>query len=258
MQWLIQNTGISPMFVDEQAAKVLYAVKERNLPWAAIGVIPFTHEITGLDEADPCAPTMLYCSTELASLAASWDTFRPGVYHREEWFNPTNWRGKRSDILNDNLREITVRELRDRWVDEPTFVKSVRVKKLTGMVIEPVKQDKDYWIIEHSDLDGNEILVAGPAIRLEREWRFFAVNGDVVTGSTYRKDGYRSIFHPVSAAAWDHARDAVKEWMPNPTIVIDIARTDKGEYKVIEFNCVNSSGVYNSDAGKLVDALGAA
>ena len=81
------------------------------------------------------------------------------------------------------------------------------------------------------------------------------IDGEVVTGSTYRKDGYRSVFHPVSSVAFDYARFAVKEWMPNPTIVIDIARTREGEYKVIEFNCINSSGVYNSDVGKLVDAL---
>jgi hypothetical protein len=59
----------------------------------------------------------------------------------------------------------------------------------------------------------------------------------------------------VSSEAWAAANRAVKEWMPSQNITIDICRTRAGEYKVVEFNSINSSGLYRSDIGKLVDVL---
>ena len=51
------------------------------------------------------------------------------------------------------------------------------------------------------------------------------------------------------------ADKAVLEWMPSPNIVIDIARLSTGEYKVVEFNCLSSSGFYSSNVEKLVQCL---
>ncbi len=44
------------------------------------------------------------------------------------------------------------------------------------------------------------------------------------------------------------------KWLPNPTCVMDVALVDD-EYKVIEFNCFNSSGFYKNDINKIVMAV---
>jgi hypothetical protein len=172
-----------------------------------------------------------------------------------DWFDPNTWTGKRSDLLNEQIRMLTVAELRADWIEDVSFIKPVRVKAFTGMVIEPEKADHDNWLIEQSEMDGGELLVMSPVHKIEREWRFFVLEGEVITGSVYRKDGYRAQRWPVSPDAWAAARRAVKEWMPSQNIVIDLARTWDGEYKVIEFNSISSSGFYNSDVKLLVERM---
>jgi len=186
---------------------------------------------------------------------SAWDNYKPGAFYDKDWFDPRLWQGKRSDLLNEEAKEITVAELRCQWVDEPMWIKSVKEKEVTGMVIEPVKEDKDTWLIEHSELDGNDILIIAPALNIETECRFFVIQGEVVAGSTYRWLGCRTIRRPIDQGMWDYVRQAVKEWMPNDTIVIDTCQLKNGNYNVVEFNCINASGFYNSDVGAIVDEL---
>jgi len=251
MQWLIQCTDLP----DTHTLRLLEEVKKRNLPFVGIGVRHFTHEIIDLEKADPELPTMFYGSTQLVQMISEWTTFRPGAFYKKEWFDPREWKGKRNDLLNEEQQEITVAQLRRDWVKKPMFIKSVEPKWLTGMVIEPVKEDQDCWLIEQSELDGDALLVISPALNIETECRFFVVDGQIVTGSTYRWLGCRYLKRPIDQEMLDSAAQMVKEWMPSPNIVIDICRLKNGDYKVIEFNSLNSSGFYNCDVGAVVDAL---
>jgi hypothetical protein len=251
MQWLIQSTDLP----DTHTLRLLEVVKEKSLPYFGIGVEHFTHEITGLKDADPKLPSMFYGSIQLLEKISTWDDFRPGAYYDKEWYDPRNWLGKRSDLLNDDIKEITVAELRSKWVDEPMFIKSVDPKALTGMVIEPVKDDHDTWTLEHSHLDGDVILVMASAKNIELECRFFVVNGKLISGSTYRWLGCRTIRRPIDNEMQQAASEAVKGWLPSQNIVIDICRMRDGSHKIIEFNSPNSSGFYSCDVGLIVDAI---
>jgi len=251
MQWLIQCTDLP----DTNTLKLLEEVKKRRFPYVGIGVRPFTHEIIDIEKADPKAPTMFYGSTQLIETISKWEDFRPGAFYEKEWFDPRFWPEKRSDMLNQHQQEITIRDLRLQWVDTPTFIKSIEPKVLAGMVIEPIKEDHDNWMIEYSELDGDVILVMSEAQNIEAEWRFFIVGGEVITGSTYRWLGARTIRRPVESLIYHVARLAIKEWIPNLNIVMDICQLKDGNFRVVEFNAVNSSGFYSADVGKVVDAI---
>jgi ATP-grasp domain-containing protein len=251
MQWLIQCTDLP----DTHTGKLLEEVKKRNLPFVGIGVRPFTHDIIDLEKSDPKAPSMFYGSTQLIQMISSWQDFRPGAYYQKEWFDPREWIKKRSDMLNQEIQEITVKELRSNWVDEPMFIKSVEPKWLTGMVIEPIKEDHDNWMIEQSELDGDAILVMSYAQNIELECRFFVVDGKVITGSTYRWLGARTIRRPVDDTMHRFAQEVIKGWMPNPNIVIDLCQLRNGEQKIVELNSLNSSGFYSANVGAIVDAI---
>lgn len=252
MQWIIQCTDLP----DIHTKKLLEEVKARSLPYVGIGVIPFSHEIRGLEDADPKSPAIFYGSTQLIQWISEWKDYRPGAFYQKEWFDPRTWVGKRSDLLNEEQEEITVQDLRAKWVQEPMFIKSVEPKWLTGMVIEPIKEDQDNWLIEQAALDGDAILVMSPALNIETECRFFVVNGNLITGSTYRWNGVRYISRPIEKEMWMFAKHAIKEeWMPSGNIVIDICRLRNGKYKVVEFNSINSSGFYSCDVGKIVEAI---
>lgn len=255
MQWLIENASVPESALDQSSTQLLEVIKQKGLPWVGTGIIPFSHEITGLTGADPDAPSMFFGSTLTASILAKMDTFRPAVYWKDEWWDPRTWIGRRSDLLNSQIRTITAAELRDRWITEPTFCKSAAVKHMTGNVLEVDKKDRDDWTIEFSNLDGDSELLLSPPIRLQAEWRFFVVGGKVVTGSLYRKEGIKRRMLPVEPEVWAAADRAVQKWMPHPTIVLDLALTEYGDYEVVEFNAINCSGWYNSDISRVVDAL---
>jgi hypothetical protein len=254
MQWVLQK--VSANDINDLTLVEALEMAQPKREYRELTVEPIEGTVYGLEAVDSTSPTCFYGSCDLTALLARRADHNIKLFWEAEWFDPRFWTSKRSDLLNENLRTVTVRELRNTWVDQPTFVKSVGVKALTGMVLEPDKKDRDTWMIEHSNLDGDIELIATTELhRLEREWRFFVINGEILTGSTYRKDGYRSVRWPVSDAAWDYARNAVREWMPSQNIVIDIARTWAGEYKVIEWNSLHSSGFYRSDVRKYVEGM---
>ena len=87
-----------------------------------------------------------------------------------------------------------------------------------------------------------------------REYRLFVVDGKIVTGSQY-KLGDRVMYSPlVDDDVISFANTCIKNWEPAQAFVLDIAQVPNG-YKIIEVNNLNSSGFYDADTDKLVDAL---
>jgi hypothetical protein len=250
MQWLLQVTGLP----DTQNEKILAALTARGKKHIGIGIIPFVHEVIGLEEADPNIPSMFYGSTMLVETVSTWDVFRPGVFWNKEWWDPRYPISNRSDMLNQKMTKVTVSDLRAHWITEPMFAKSIDPKNLTGMVLEPCKEDHDDWLIEHSWLDGSVELVLAPVVdqKIESEWRFFILDGKIVTGSSYRWLGCRLMNVPVTDVL-PIAEKAAQDWLPCSDVVMDICILADGSYRVVEFNCVNSSGFYNCDVGKIID-----
>jgi len=253
MQWCIQCTELP----DTHTLKLLEAAKARNLPTFGIGIIPFSHELTGLEEIDASKPCMFYGSIQLLQkIQKDYPQYYPAMYFQEELYDPLQLRlwQYSNKMLNRFIDILLVSDLRKNWIKQPMFVKSRKPKLVTGMVLEPEKDDWDTWVIEHAHLDGDAVLAVSPIQKIDKEWRFFVIDGEVVTGSLYRRDGYRCIYEPISQEVWDEAIVLAKE-LPSKNIVMDVARTCEGEYKIIEFNSINSSGFYNCDIGKIVDKI---
>lgn len=251
MHWLIQNTGVTFACLDNNVEPLVHAIDEYGHSRQAVGVIPFTDDVVGMEDADSSIRTCFYGSTRLVELAAKMP-FYPAVFFKKEWFDPYSWRGKRSDLLNEAQTQITADELRTEWTNGPIFIKSADPKVLTGMVLEG--DDKDWWMIEYDHIKADERLIVSPIQKIVREWRFFLVDGNVVSGSQYKHDGVLRIREPIPDNVWMHAHRMALEWLPHPTIVMDIAEMDDGQMKVVEFNCLNCSGFY---AAPIIPILGA-
>ncbi len=250
MQWLLLDFKHE----DPTIQKFISVLDEKKLPYYGIEIVPFTHEITGLENIDLSKDTIFIGSCQMCQKVSNWNV-KPGVWWKSEWWDPREWVKHRDDMLNQDPITILVKDLRNDWVKELTFIKSIKEKLLTGMVIEPIKEDHDYWTIEHSDLDGTDELITSPYIQIDNEWRFFIVDGEVITGSMYRRDGVRCRNFPIPDSVWDLAKEKAKQWLPTTNVVMDIAQTRNHGFKVIEFNSINASGVYSSDLNKLVTKI---
>jgi len=179
MQWLIQNSGFTFEALDRNLVPLVAALDRQGIKKSAVGIVPFTDIITGLEDVDRDEPTIFYGSTRLAELGMT-AGFSPGVFYHPDWFNPIHWVGKRPDMLNEP-REITVGELKRDWVPEAIFIKSADPKVLTGQVIEV--EEKTDWISEHDHLKDETVLVTSTPRIIDQEWRFWISCGEVVAGS---------------------------------------------------------------------------
>ncbi len=252
MQWLIQNSGLTFDALDHNLTPLVKSLDESNIPKFSIGYIPFTNILTGLENINSSIPTIFYGSTRVAELAKYFN-FKPGSFYNKLWFDPKQWIGKRDDLLNEKQTRVSVFELRTNWIGQSSFIKSVDPKILTGMVLE--ESDQDWWTKEYSHIDGRKILTISPLKNIVQEWRFFIIDGKLITGSQYKHDGILRIKEPIHDEVWCKAIEMSKKWLPSKNIVMDICKLNTGEFNVVEFNSFNSSGFYNCDVKKIVQTF---
>jgi hypothetical protein len=110
----------------------------------------------------------------------------------------------------------------------------------------------------YTTLDENTPVVVSELKQIYREARFFVVDGQVITGSTY-KIGSRVCPSPeVPPTMWEYAQRMAGKWGPARAYVIDLALTDDaddGYNKIIEYNCCNCAGFYEIDVQKWIMAI---
>jgi hypothetical protein len=95
---------------------------------------------------------------------------------------------------------------------------------------------------------------------IEAEFRFVLI-GKEIFGAQYREEGRLiSVFTPESenyAKAYALAIDIVAhKWVPHEICILDIA-IEKGEAKIMEFNCFNCSGFYGKDIAPIYKEINA-
>jgi hypothetical protein len=103
--------------------------------------------------------------------------------------------------------------------------------------------------------DDTRVLIA-PAQSIRAEYRFFIVEGKVVTGSRYHVNGQRSIDPVVSKLCLEVAQQvAALPWQVDLAYTCDVGLF-AGEPKVVELNAFSTSGLYACHALRLFDAVG--
>ncbi len=98
-------------------------------------------------------------------------------------------------------------------------------------------------------------LTITESVRILKRWRFWVVEGEIITYSL-SKEGSRVVYrHEIDSDAMDFAKEVVAA---NPgyaqAYVIDICRTHDG-LKMLETNCINAAGFHEADLVKLVSAI---
>lgn len=258
MEFLIQHNLMN----EEQLHQVKKAVEP--YPHQFVGMIPFSHEITsdkpliGQDYI-PYGSTLM---TTVASQGLGWK----GLFFDLSRFNYEAALCARIDMLNNRVMtlKLAIREL-DRVIQEdPTRLVFTRpsadLKQFSGQVIEAEKC-RD-WFVDMMEcatsgtykLDaGTKVVLCDPQ-PIKAEWRWFIVGGKVVSGSMYRAHNQLRKERVTEQAMIDEAQKFADDWLPSPCCVMDLALVGD-ELKVIEFNCINSSGFYDNDVNAIFKAL---
>lgn len=236
------------------------ALEDNNIPHECIGVIPFTHEIT-CDEPLNGVDYIPYGSTLLVNLASErkWT----GVHFDLQKMNYGCFVKNRKDMLNDNVMPVkdAVVFLQCLSKDTKVFTRpSEDLKQYSGQVMEA----GEIWPWFESMMAAvgggsyymspeTEVVISKPK-EISAEWRWFIVGGKIIDGSMYRAHGQLRKLHETDDAVINEAQALADIWLPHDCVVMDTALVG-GEMKVIEFNCINGSGMYDNDVGKIFNAL---
>ena len=259
MHWLIEKNVANEDSYDD----FVTAVDRLGIPYSIITVVPFSHEIIGLPE-DYDGPYFVYGSVALCNKIApkmGWEVFTNDNFDYEVWSD--KWKGY---LLNE---DATIGPFQSVPINhERFFIRPCKDNKAFSGLVTTI-QDYYEWVdkvrlVKHSDygssedvnFDLDEMVMVSPLQDISQEIRFYIVRGEVVTHSTYRIGNQTKYFgeYMTSPDAIWFVKCMINIWQPDAAFALDVALVN-GEYKIIEVNCINCSGMYASDVNKLVDAF---
>lgn len=251
---------------------LLDALKANDCEYSLHKVVPFAHTL--MPEIDFCSQVRVFVwgSLTLDGIAKE-RGWRPGSLQNEKFDMRYMARRFGTHFLNHDAVFCSFGELE---FNGPMFIRPVHdTKSFTGTLVEDEREFND-WKARIADLSNTgyssltsetPVMYASPK-KVDFEARFFIVDEQVITGSSYRSFG-KVLYQRIE----DHGLfrpmvDFVKKMVltdqsdtrlirPEPIAdgyVLDVAQIE-GQYKVIEVNCINSAGFYSCDMNAVVRAL---
>lgn len=226
--------------------------------WSEVKLIPFIGTVE--PELQYSGKVFALGSTSM-TLAARHYGWSPGVIYDDKTFNFEAWRkGWGADkLINGNA---WVGKFGDAKFDGPAFVRPCHdMKAFSGFITDGENMKNWQKNVADGEISSgtNQLgldtpIIVSPEKFILNEWRFFVVNGKVITGSQYRNSYTLWITTDIDKDVWNFAQDRVNEWQPEKCFVLDIAATKDG-LGVMEVNCLNSSGRYACDLVKVFVAI---
>lgn len=254
MRWALQTTLINT----ESALRIAEALRGLGKGFVMADHLPFTEEFVTDIEGDDYLP---YGSTTLMKIAhkRGWKglAFDPDTFRHTAWtyHNGTN-------MLNREACSMTVQEAAEEFAkwrpDRKMFIRpNDDLKLFNGGVLTAAEIAADFSnAVESSkgDFPPDAVVVFDYPKRIDAEWRCFVVDGNVVDSSMYRCEGRMLKRHEDNPAIKYQFQDFAGEWLPHRNCVMDVALT-RGEFKILEFNCINASGFYDNNIELIISAL---
>jgi len=211
--------------------------------------IPLTDSLTVLKKFVLSDDIMVYGSKSFARFAKEIG-FTPGSFENEKFEFPYIKDVVGNELLNADFTTGTLFEL------EPTedvfFIRPTGNTKLfSGMTVsrkdfftwkkreEMLGEISDYW---------EQPLMIAPVKEILAEYRFFVVDQKIITGSSYNANA------SISEELLAYTQRMIDIFPIAEAFVIDIAQTNQG-FKIVEYNNINTSALYNCDEEKIVKAI---
>jgi len=252
LKWVVQNN----LGQSSDVHRFVEFLEVQGVHWEHIPIIPFDNSpITGVDKE---GITVFYGSTGMVRRVYETGGWAPGV-----WFDPTRFGfhalldGFGQDLLNADSEVVSVGELLQRsYGKEKLFFSrpAQDSKAFTGGLFYFSEiQEWSQCFESPTNMIKPETLVqiSEPKV-IERELRSFVVNGKIST-SSYYAHGKR--MHEVEPEDVEFAQEMANKYQPAAVFTLDTCRLEDGTRRVVETNCFNSSGFYNSDIYKLIQDI---
>jgi hypothetical protein len=258
MHWLLQsNLGTEEK--RREFADALDAIKHLGATWSYVKLIPFACDVEPDDDYTGKQVFVLgSTSMIIASQKRGWN---PGVIFNDNFRYEAWVKGFGAEnLLNGD--GVVSRFGDAKILESKAFVRPCEdLKAFDGKLFEAqalIDWQKSIAEGEKSTralyLTSDTMVVTAPQKLIYREWRFFVVNGLVISGSQYRTA--QSVWSDpnVDDDVYAFAQKMVDKWQPGECFVLDICETKEG-LSIIEVNCFNGSGAYACNLPKIFAAV---
>lgn len=264
---MLQSTGIP----DSEFRRTCDALTNLNYKFVDFGNIPFTNIITNLENIQE-GSLIARSGTKFVNLMSNDSTlfdvndneiekskFINSIDYDRNTFDQFYYNKLNLPLLNDDIKTFKYSEVKNIELTKSMFFKPTSDLKAFsativwgGETLESVIKSGTYQEFD----EDNETILMTSLKEPEFEWRFFIVNNEVITGSQYFKDGSLNTapFESIPLDVLGKAEEYAKLYTPADIFVMDLCLI-KDEIKIVEYNCWNASGFYDSNLEKLFEAV---
>ncbi len=255
MKFLIQHNGLNV----QNLHKIKTALQDNDLPVQWVGCIPFTEELTSEEPIED--PWYIPYGSTLFTRISQEKRF-VGLHYDLEQLNYARFVQKRNDMTNLLVISVgvAIKLLESFHPDTRLFTRPSFDNKQYAGVVMPAKEIRD-WLVSMVEsgpgsyhIDPDTMIVLDRELDIQAEWRWFIVDGKIISGSMYRAHGQMRVQRELTADVIKEAQEMADIWLPHECVVMDTALV-RGTMKVLEFNCINASGFYDHDIGAIFKAL---
>lgn len=272
-KWLIEDFN-----ADNKFDLLAEEVKNQGMEVEVIRYIPFEQGSYNRFGENECV--IVVGSINLARQLQKEKTWILGVWLNSHAYECTSfypYLGKH--LLNKDYVMLPRAEVRRKWTQllkifgeeyNALFIRpSSGHKTFTGKVFETKHLEKDWeWVEEFAEPES--IVIVSSVKVIEKEWRFIVAENEVITGSLYKQriggvvssGKYREI--PMSDIInIDNDDYAAKElalmiadekYHCDPMYTIDICKTEKGIFHLLEIGSFSCAGLYDCNPEIIVTA----
>ena len=269
MYYIVQEN----IFRESNYQIVLDALDRLKLPYSVVRIFPFVDKISllsdipenfNVDELKDYDPPInenvfVFGAVKLGRISKK-KGWTPGSMLNDNHDYNVYKLYYKENLLNYDSIICSVRDSSSvKWEEgEMKFIRPCKdSKSFTGKLFteKEWKQMTDFYGIEKTEIfnENTLIQIASPK-EIQKEIRFWIVDGKVVTGSQYKLGSFLLYDEKYDVEAEIFVREMINIFQPAKGFVMDVCLHDN-KWKIVEINCINASGFYKSDVQKLLIAL---
>ncbi|MFZ4931205.1 ATP-grasp domain-containing protein [Chryseobacterium sp. Mn2064] len=244
------------VYLDPDHYKIFEALEELNIDYEVINIHPSAEKI---DFETDRKDVFVYGSVTIARLAKQNAHWFPGSFYGGNHLYEVYSQFYGENLLNHKISVHKISEELSWGTDEKKFIKPYDEAKIfTGKVFTEIEW-KDF-VFEALENQSNRIteqslIQISEAKDTLKEARLWIIDGKIIHAGYYKFNDNTPFEEKVSEEGLIFAKDMIQLYNLEKAFVMDICLTGEG-WKIVEINCINSSGFYpNTNVKSVIKAL---
>jgi hypothetical protein len=256
MYYIIQER----LYREDEWDDLIKALERLNLEYEIVKLIPFIDDFEFKTERKD---VFCFGALKMARLTPKYG-WKPGCimtsnhdfnvykeYYKENLLNYDSKIFKIGDDFTWN-GDFFVRPVLDTKIFNGRPYKKEDWDKEKERLLNNSRKDKESGI---TNIVSEDTLIQVSSLKnIQKEFRFYIVDGEIITGSLYKEGYFVRYSDIVDDEAIDFCNDMIKRFELAEAFVMDVCLTDN-QWKIIECGCINCAGLYKANIPKLLMAI---